>query len=292
MAAFDAKSRMRRLAERQYGRVTWLQLGLIGIPTSTSTRWIADGYLCRVLPRVYAVGHRAPSVEAELMAAVLYAGPGAMLSHASAAWWLGLIDGKPRAVQVSTPRRCRSRPGIRVYQRTRTRTMHKRLPVTTHAETFVDLAATVPLRTLRKALANAEYQKVLDIEAIERSIKRGSRGARNLRAALKAHQPKLAYTKSELEIMLIEICEKEHIPIPEVNYKMNGWEIDAYWPQAKLAVELDGHGNHHSPAQLKRDRRKDMALRALQLTVIRYSGDQLKHEAKQVAVELHKLTAP
>jgi len=41
-------------------------------------------YLHPELLRVYAVGHRAPSVEADVTAAVLYAGPGAMLSHAAA----------------------------------------------------------------------------------------------------------------------------------------------------------------------------------------------------------------
>jgi Protein of unknown function (DUF559) len=253
-------------------------------------RWIADGYLLKVLPRVYAVGHHAPSVEADLMAAVLFAGPGAMLSHASAAWWLGLLDKRPGLIQVTTPRRCRSLPGICVYQRSRTRVMHKGLPVTVREETVVDLAATAPLRTLRKALANADYQGVLDLTAIEQAIGRGIRGATKLRAALKEHQPKLAWTKSELEIMLIEICEEEHIVLPETNFKANGWEIDAYWPQAKLAVELDGHGNHHTPAQLKRDRAKEMALRALGLTVIRYSGDQLKNHRKAVAEELRRVT--
>jgi predicted transcriptional regulator of viral defense system len=75
-------------------------------------RWVSEGYPDPVLPDVFAVGHRAPSVEADLMAALLYAGPGAMLSHATAAWWLGLIEHRPTVIKVSTPRRCKSVPGI------------------------------------------------------------------------------------------------------------------------------------------------------------------------------------
>jgi predicted transcriptional regulator of viral defense system len=287
-----AKVRVAALAQRQFGRVAWWQVIELGVSASTVTRWKEDGYLHHVLPQVYAVGHDAPSVEAALMAALLYAGPGAALSHATGAWWLGLLDERPRLIHVSTPRKCRSMPGIRVYgRRQRTRVLHRGLAVTCLAQTFLDLAATEPLRTLRKALANAEYQKVLDVGAIEEALGRGTRGATKLRAALKRHQPRLAATKSELEVMLIEICEEEHIPLPDVNHRIAGWEPDAYWPQAKLVVELDGHGNHHTPAQRKRDRAKEMALRGVGLLVLRYSEDQLK-ERRQVADELRKLTAP
>jgi very-short-patch-repair endonuclease len=289
----SSKVRVAELAKRQFGRLAWWQLIELGISRTAINRWIEDGYLHRTLPTVYAVGHHAPSVEADLMAAVLYAGPGAALSHATAAWWLSLLDDKPPTIQVSTPRQCRSLKGVRVYpRRNRDRRLHRGLPVTTYPHTFIDLAATAPLRTLRKALANADYQNVLDLAAIDQAISRGTRGGTKLRAALKQHQPKLAWTKSELEIMLVEICERERIPLPQINAKVDGWELDAYWPEAKLAVELDGYGNHHTRGQLKRDRRKEMALRALQLTPIRYSGDQLKYERKQVVAELRDATAP
>jgi hypothetical protein len=90
--------------------------------------------------------------------------------------------------------------------------------------------------------------------------------------------------------MLVEICEEEHLPLPELNVKMDGWEIDALWREAKLAVELDGYRNHHTPAQLRRDRRKEMYVRSRDLTPIRYSEEQLK-EKRQVARELRRVTA-
>ena len=48
--------------------------------------------------------------------------------------------------------------------------------------------------------------------------------------------------------------------MPEINRVVAGWEVDALWRDTKIAVELDGHGNHHTPAQRRRDRRKEMAL--------------------------------
>jgi very-short-patch-repair endonuclease len=284
------KNRLAEVAHRQFGCVNWAQLRDLGLDRALISRWQADGYLHKVLPHVYAVGHRALTIEAELAAALLYAGPGAALSHATAAWWLGLLEDRPRNIQVTTPRQCRSLHGIGVYgRRERTRILRRGLTVTPVPEMLIDLAATAPRRTLRRVLANAEFHRVLDLEAVERAMSRGTHGASKLRAALETHQPRLAYTKSELERMLVAICEQENIPLPEINTKVNGWEVDALWREAKLAVELDGYGNHHTPAQLRRDRRKEMALRAMGFTVIRYSEDQLK-ERHQVAAELRVAT--
>lgn len=287
------KIQVAEVAGRQFGRISRAQLRELGAENVAVARWIKEGYLHRVLPHVYAVGHQARTIEADLAAALLYAAPGAALSHASAAWWLGLIEDRPSGIQVTTPRKCRSVRGLRVYdRRTRTRIVHRGLATTTVAEALVDLSGTSPFWKIRKALANAEYRKVLDIAAVEAAIRAGRTDSRKLRAALAAHQPSLALTKSRLEIMIVEICEQEGIPLPEINAPVGeGWTVDALWREAKLAVELDGHGNHHTPAQLRRDRRKEMFLRTIGLTPIRYSEDQLK-ERTQVVAELRLQTIP
>src|ERR1700749_4273928 len=94
------EERFRAVVRRQHGRLTRAQLVALGVPGSGIALWIRSGYLTRVLPKVYAVGHTAPSREADLWAAVLYAGPGAMLSHASAAHHRGLIIYPPDVIHV------------------------------------------------------------------------------------------------------------------------------------------------------------------------------------------------
>ena len=81
MLSLSAKERVRCVADRQNGRVSAAQLAAIGIKTVVVSQWVRQGYLIVELPRVYAVGHRAKSVEADLVAAVLYAGPGATLRN-------------------------------------------------------------------------------------------------------------------------------------------------------------------------------------------------------------------
>jgi predicted transcriptional regulator of viral defense system len=164
----SAKERVARRAGSQFGRISWAQLVALGADRRTIHDWTQTSYLHRVLPGVYAVGHAAPSTEADLAAAVLYAGPGAMLSHATAAWWLGLVDAQPRLIEVSTPRRCLSRRGIHVHQRrTIDRIWRRRLPVTSLVQTLIDYASAAPRIKLRRALAQVDYHQGVDVAAIE-----------------------------------------------------------------------------------------------------------------------------
>ena len=292
MPKSGSKARVAACAERPWGRVTWRQLKQLGVSDATIADWLRQRYLYRVLPRVYAVGHPASSTEADLASALLYAGPGAMLSHATAAWWLGLLDDQPRQIHISTPRQCQSQPGIAVHaRRTFDRIWTRGLPVTTLPQTFLDVAATEPLRTVRRALAKADYAGTLDVRAVEAVLGAGRPGSAKLRAALSEHQPRLARTKSELEILFVEICEKAKIPVPDVNVRVAGWEVDAVWREERIAVELDGYDNHRSPAQVKRDRRKELALRAAGYLPVRYSEEQLTHHRKEVVADLRRIRA-
>lgn len=293
MSTENAKVRVGRLATTQFGRVARWQLERLRVVSSTVAMWGEQGYLFPVLAGVFGVGHAAASVEADLAAALLYAGPGAALSHATAAWWLGLLDAHPRVIHVSTPRRCRSLPGIRVHgRRDAERVFHKRLPVTTLPQTLLDLAASAPLRTLRRALANADYRGSLDLSAIEAAMGRGRRGSGRLRTALERHQPRLAQTRSGLEIAFLELCEEAGFVIPATNQWVAGWEVDALWRAERIAVELDGGGNHRTPAQMRRDRRKDLALRSAGFTPVRYSDEQIEHARREVIADLRSLNPP
>jgi predicted transcriptional regulator of viral defense system/very-short-patch-repair endonuclease len=293
MAKSGSKAQIASQAGRQWGRVTWPQLKALGISDSTIADWLKQGYLHRRLPRVYAVGHPGTSTESDLAEALFYAGPGAMLSHATAAWWLGLLDYQPRKIHVSTPRRCRPLPGVVVHRRRALdRIWHRGLPTTTFPQTFLDVAVTETFRTVRRALAKADFADDLDVRAVEAVIRPGRPGGATLRKALAEHQPALAVTKSHLEILFLEICEQARFQLPEVNQHLAGVEIDAMWREQRIAVELDGHGNHHTRAQLRSDRRKELAVRTAGFTPVRYSGDQLEHSAKEVIADLRRLGAP
>jgi Protein of unknown function (DUF559) len=288
MRSRSAKVLVAGLADRQNGRVSSPQLAALGVDTVVVARWVSDGYLHHVHPRVYAVGHRAPGVEADLTSAVLYAGPGAMLSHTTALWWRGLIDHQPWPIEVSTPRRCQSLDGVKVHRRRHCRRIwHKRLPMTTIEQALLDFAARAPLDRVRYALANVDHRKVLDVDALQVIAGSGRAGSTKLRTALTRHEPKLARTHSPLERVFLPLCEKYGVPLPDdVNVRVAGVLVDAVWWQKRLVVELDGHDNHSSWAQIQRDRSNELRLRGASFDVHRYGTVQIEEEPEQVAHDL------
>lgn len=285
--ARDAAVQVARLAERQWGIVTRMQLQQCGLSGTGVSRWVHDGRLHRVHPGVYAVGHRALGVEGRLAAALFYAGPGAMLSHVTAAWWWQLLRAEPRRIHVSTPGRRRSLPEVSVHHPRRLdRTSRRRLPVTTVPRTLLDVAAVVPFDELRRALAEAEYRRLLSVDEVEAVLGRGHPGSAALRFALTRHRPQFARTLSVLEERFLALCEASGIPLPEVNVKVRGRMIDALWRRQRVIVELDGHAAHATPAAIERDRHRELALRASGHLVLRYTWRQITEHPERVAADL------
>jgi hypothetical protein len=277
--------RLATLAARQAGRVGAFQLRRLGIGATTTARWTRAGHLYRVLPHVYGVGHLAPGREADLWAAVLYAGPYAVLSHVTAAHWRDLADFPGPVIHVSTPRSCASLAGIAVHGRRGRldRQIVDGLPVTTVAQTVLDVAATTSdLKLVRKLLAEIEYRTgTLDADRLRVACGRGRRGSVRLAEALDAYDPQLAYTNGRLELGFYVFCEhrtERGMPLPECNVKVAGVRVDAYFRDHALVVELDGDGNHRTPAQRRRDRRNELILRDHEIEVVRYDWALLEDE--------------
>jgi len=281
------KVRVAALAGSQFGRITWAQLRLLGAGGATVSLWVRSGYLIRVLPRVYAVGHLASSRAATLFEAILYAGPGAMLSHGTAAWWRGLLSWPVALTHISTPRQVESLHGLRIHGRRNVeRETINGLPVTTVTQTLLDLAATEPLKLIRRALAQLEYTGAFDPRDLRAACGQGRPGSAALNRALNIHLPELAHTRSELEIEFLLLCERYGLPMPKMNRKLHGEEPDAWWAQFNLVVEIDGDGNHRTPAQRSRDRRKEVVLREHGLTVLRYDSDLITRTPRAVRRDL------
>lgn len=279
--------RVRAVAERQAGRVSYRQLRAIGVGRGAIEVWIERERVVKDLPKVYALGHRAASREGDLWAAVLYAGPGAVLSHATGAHWRGLIEYPPSAIEVSTPRKINSLPGIRVYgRRPVERWLHKGLPVTSIPQTVLDLAAVADFKLVRKALARLDYRRELDVHALKAACGAGKPGSKALRRALAIHQPRLALTNGPLEYDFFEWCEEWEVPLPLVNERVHGILVDAYWPAHGVVVELDGGENHSSRAQRRRDKANDLLLRGHGLVVLRYDWDLVHARPRAVYDDL------
>jgi very-short-patch-repair endonuclease len=236
---------------------------------------------------VYTLGHRSIPIEGRLVAALLYAGPDALLSHTTAAWWWGLIEGRPPLIHVSCPRRVGRSNGVIVHQRSYLDpARHRRFPITSVAQTLLDYAAEAQLLDVRRALAQADYRRLLDPDEVHAVLGQGRNGTATLRAALGRHEPTLARARSWLEVAFVPLCESAGIPLPEINVRVADWTVDALWREERVVVELDGYDNHSTRAQMERDRRKELDLRAAGFLVVRYTRDQVVFRPELVAADL------
>ena len=145
------------LASSQHGLVTRAQLVRAGVTTHEITHRLRSGALLREHRGVYRVGHRAPSVEARYLAAVLACGEEARLSGRAAAHLMGLLKSPVPRPEVTTPLKRRV-PGVTVRRGRIERVdsaVHRGIPITAVARTLTDLAAHLTLDDLARACHEA-----------------------------------------------------------------------------------------------------------------------------------------
>jgi predicted transcriptional regulator of viral defense system len=281
------------LAERQHGVVARAQLDELGMGRGAIEWRLRNRRLHRVHQNVYAVGHRVLSVRGRWMAAVLAAGPGAVLSHRDAGALLGLRASAGGLVEVTAPRR-HNRPGLRIHRADLAPdevTEVDGIPVTTVARTLLDLAAVLPRAQVERAIERAEALGLADTVSLDALLQRhrGRRGTATLREARDTGiEP--ALTRSELEDRFLTFLDARGLPRPEVNVDLQlagRWiQPDFLWRDQRLIVELDGHQTHGTRAAFERDRERDRILQADGWRVIRVTWRQLHDDPDAVARDL------
>lgn len=204
------------------------------------------------------------------MAAVLAAGPEAVLSHraAGALWRLVPPETGPVDVTVPTSAGRRSRRALSIHRTSpfdaRDITRHLNIPVTTPARTLVDLAALLPRRRLERAIDEAERLKLCDLASLQAALEanRGRPGTAALAAVLAVHRIGSTLTRSELEERFLGLCRRHTLPQPEVNVRLLDYVVDFLWRDANVVVEVDGHQGHGTRRAFQEDRTRDARLTA------------------------------
>jgi very-short-patch-repair endonuclease len=240
---------------------------------------------------VYAVGHLALTVDSRRMAAVLACGRGALLSHRAAGALQALLSWSPHLDVTVAGGGRKPRDGL-VVHRSRSlvdedRDSVRGIPVTSVARTLVDLAEVLDERRLARAVREAEVRRAFDLDAIERVLARvrGRAGTRRLGRVLAAYRSDLQFTRSEAERRFLELCERHGLPAPSTNVWVGGHEVDAFWMDASLAVEVDGVAVHRTADAFQRDRSRDRALAAVGIQVVRVTWADLA-QGEHLAAEL------
>jgi very-short-patch-repair endonuclease len=236
------------------------------------------------------------------MAAVLASGPGAMLSHRSAAELWGVQEESTGPISVTVPHETRrQRPGITIHCGTTLAVDDVAevdgIPSTTLSRTLLDVAGQVDRRTLVRAIGRAEELRQFDLGSIELTIarNRGRRGAGALAAALDEWSEP-AVTRSVAEERFLAVVARAKLPTPEVNAWIpidegDGYSPDFLWRERGLVVEIDGRSHHARRRAFVHDRRRDRRLAMVGFRTIRYAAGEVTGRPEAVAAELIRLLA-
>ena len=274
------------LAGRQYGVVSHAQLIAIGLTPRMIRRRIEAGRLHPIHRGVYAVGHTRLAREGRWLAAVLACGDGAVLSHRSAAalWGIRQYEGRPEVIAPHAHRRGPSLAASRSAIEPDERTEHKGIPTTTPARTLLDLGTRLRPHQLDRAVREADYLRLFDLEEAQRLLDRypRRRGTKRLRRAIADAAKASAHTRSELEDRFRTLVLDADLPAPDFNATIELGEItieaDAVWPEQRVVVELDGWAAHGTRQQFVDDRRRDRAAQLAGYAVLRFTWDDLDAE--------------
>jgi hypothetical protein len=281
-----------KIARRQAGAITRQQLLDAGLNTKLISRRLKHGRWQQLYRGVYAVFTGPPGRDTWLWAAVLRAGPGALLSHLTAAELHGLIDNPAEAIFVTVPstRRIRT-PGIIVRMSGRVgeaRQPGREPPRTSVEETVFDLI---------------ELALTFDDACgwITRAVGRRLSTEKKLRAAMSARK-KMRWRAelgdvlaaagdgihSVLEYRYLRDVERAHgLPRSrhQVRVVIDGKAAyrDAYYDAYQLAVELDGRLAHPDDERW-RDHHRDNQAGARGIQTTRYGWRDVYGHACETAL--------
>lgn len=270
------------------------QLLAIGLGRGGIENRVRQARLWPLYSRAYAVGRAGVSRRGIWIAALLSAAPDSALSHRSAGSADDLLVETSDEVDVTTlGRRGKRRPGVRIHRprelASSDLTIVAGLPCTALPRTLLDLAADLNDRRISALLERLQQAGRYDHGGLESVLARagGHRGARRLLRCLPRREAPV--TRSELERRFLDLCRDHDLPEPATNVVVEGYEVDAYWPDARLVVELDGYIYHRTRRAREADAERDVALKAGGFDLVRFTWTMVTDKRVHTAERLGTL---
>ncbi|CAN5579782.1 hypothetical protein BH20ACT23_BH20ACT23_23750 [soil metagenome] len=270
--------RLQRLFEGQHGVIHRRQAIAIGLTRGAIQERLARGEWEAVLPATYRLAGSPRTWHQLVMAACLWAGPGAVASHRTAAALHDLPGFRAGTVEVTTNRRlaatgivvhrCRMNAGIDT-------TVCDSIPVTAPHRTIIDLCAVAAPERVERALDAVLVRGLGEVGFIWRQLNRlgsvGRRGVRQLRSMLSERSERLHHAGSDSETALHQLLRRAGIdgwsPQVEIVDKEFRARPDVVFPEAGLIVEVDSWSWHSDKQSLRKDARRQNHLERLGWTV-------------------------
>lgn len=282
-----------KLLDKQLSVVSRGQLLSLGL-TDNAIQWRArpGGPWQVLLPGVYLGVSGAPTMQQKEMAALVYAGPGSLVTGPVALMHHSIRGGSNLdVIDVLVPaERQRGSTGFARLHRT------ARMPARTLVSGPVRLAPVAravadtvrqltSLRDVRAVVADAVQLDRCSIAQLADELRNGPiRGSATFRSALAEVADGI---RSTAEGDLRDLIKAGRLPMPLFNpslFKDDTFlgKPDAWWPDAGITAEVDSREYHLSPEDWERDRRRHSLMGAAGIIPLHFSPKQIRHERAEV----------
>jgi hypothetical protein len=295
----ELPSTLRNLARYQYGVVSRAQALRAELTADMIHHKLRSNRWRRVHPGVYATFTGVPGRGAQLWAAVLSAGPGAVLSHETAAELLKLTDKPAKMIHVTVPRHrhIAAVSGISLHRSARAVEAMLRQsnpPRTRVEETVLDLAQTAAtLDDVCGWVTRAFARGLTDEERLRSAMRQRTK----LRWRADLHELIAAAASGDhsvLEYRYERDVERAHgLPEPARQAPFAGPDgrrgrRDRVYRAYGVVVELDGRLGH-GPEDQWRDKARDNAAARDGMQSLRYGWMDVSRDACRTAAEVARV---
>jgi hypothetical protein len=254
------------------------------------------GPWCGLLPGVYMAATGAPTTLQQEMAALLYAGPGSVITGPAALRSHHIRTELTEFVDVLVPatRQRRDTGFVRLHRTTRmpTRTWEagpvRYVPPPRAVADAV--RALTSLRDVRAVVADAVQRSKCAIGSLVTELSEGpAKGSVLFREALADVADGI---RSAAEGDLRDLLARSGLPMPLFNsslYDGGGIFIarpDAWWPGLGIAVEVDSREWHMSPEDHARTLARGRRMARYQIVVLRFTPRQIRSQPAEVIKDI------
>lgn len=279
---------LHRVAAKQHGAFSIGQVRAAGFDRAAVHRKVARGMWHRLDDAVYGLSSASPTWKQVVWTAVLSRDE-ALLTHWTACRIFGLSDVPNHRPTILVPRAANTRSKVaRVFETDQfariASTKVDGLRVTTMPETILVMARDVEADIITRVFDEALIRGLLDLGAmagcIDREAGRRTPGTPLLRRLTSSRRPTApSHTSTYLEALLEVILHDQRMPrwVREYEFSLDDvpLRVDFYVLTARVVIEADGRNWHGRWEDMESDRRRDNALAARGIVVLRFTYEML-----------------
>lgn len=281
-------------AEGQLGLATLHQM-LDGVAASTVHQASESGRIQRLERSVYRMPGAPSTADTRVLAKVLSAGEGAMVSHRSAAWLWGLVEHAPKLLDVSVPRGRRPRtPGICLHQSSDLDLVIagtvREVPVTDIGRTILDCAG-VPGVDLELLIDAARRRYDISPTLLPWVVACHARSGRRGITALRHNLALAELPDSDFERLVVRWLRRLEFSGWELHHRLvipgyGPCEPDVAWPAERVILELEGADHRDRATVHSNDTARQNALTLAGWRVLRTTYRRWLRHTEQVHAEI------